>query len=38
VTETISPMPEQIETQQLAQQLVEKARVEGSTWSALVGW
>jgi putative transposase len=29
VTETISPMPEQIDTQQLAQQLVEKARTEG---------
>jgi putative transposase len=29
VTETISPVPEQIDTQQLAQQLVERARVEG---------
>jgi hypothetical protein len=29
VTETISSMPEQIDAQQLAQQLVEKARVEG---------
>jgi hypothetical protein len=29
VTETISPVPEQIDTQQLAQQLVEKARAEG---------
>jgi putative transposase len=29
VTETISPVPEQIDTQQLAQQLVEKARTEG---------
>jgi hypothetical protein len=29
VTETISSVPEQIDTQQLAQQLVERARVEG---------
>jgi putative transposase len=29
VTETISPVPEQIDAQQLAQQLVEKARAEG---------
>jgi putative transposase len=29
VTETISPVPEQIDTQQLAQQLVERARAEG---------
>jgi putative transposase len=29
VTETILPVPEQIDTQQLAQQLVERARVEG---------
>jgi putative transposase len=29
VTETISPMPEQIDQQQLAQQLVEQARVDG---------
>jgi putative transposase len=29
VTETISPMPEQIDTQRLAQQLVERARTEG---------
>jgi putative transposase len=29
VTETISPVPEQIDTQQLARQLVERARVEG---------
>jgi hypothetical protein len=29
VTETISPMPEQIDAQQLAQQLVERARAEG---------
>jgi Transposase, Mutator family len=29
VTETISPMPEQIDQQQLAQQLVQKARAEG---------
>jgi putative transposase len=29
VTETISPMAEQIDAQQLAQQLVEKARAEG---------
>ena len=29
MTETILPVPEQIDTQQLAQQLVERARVEG---------
>jgi transposase-like protein len=29
VTETISPVPEQIDTQQLAQQLVKKARADG---------
>ena len=29
MTETISPVPEQIDAQQLAQQLVEKARAEG---------
>ena len=29
MTETISPMPEQIDTQRLAQQLVERARTEG---------
>jgi putative transposase len=29
VTATISPVPEQIDAQQLAQQLVERARVEG---------
>jgi putative transposase len=29
VTETILPVPEQIDTQQLAQQLVERARLEG---------
>ena len=29
MTETISPMPEQIDAQQLAQQLVEKARADG---------
>lgn len=29
MTETISPMPEQIDQQQLAQQLVEKARADG---------
>ena len=29
MTETISPMPEQIDQQQLAQQLVEQARAEG---------
>jgi hypothetical protein len=29
VTETISPMPEQIDAQQLAQQLVEQARADG---------
>jgi hypothetical protein len=29
VTETISSMPEQIDQQQLAQQLVEKARADG---------
>jgi putative transposase len=29
VTETISPMPERIDTQKIAQQLVEKARVKG---------
>jgi putative transposase len=29
VTETISPMPEQIDQQQLAQQLVERARTDG---------
>jgi hypothetical protein len=34
VTETILPVPEQIDTQQLAQQLVEKASTEGV---ALVG-
>ena len=36
MTETISPMPEQIDQQQLAQQLVEQARAEASTWSARV--
>ena len=29
MTETISAVPEQIDTQQLAQRLVERARVEG---------
>lgn len=29
MTETISPMPEQIDQQQLAQQLVERARTDG---------
>ena len=29
MTETISPMPEQIDAQQLAQQLVEQARADG---------
>jgi putative transposase len=29
VTETILPVPEQIDTQQLAQQLMERARAEG---------
>jgi hypothetical protein len=34
VTETISPVPEQIDTQQLAQQLVERARADGVDLSA----
>lgn len=29
MTETILPVPEQIDTQQLAQQLMERARAEG---------
>lgn len=29
MTETISPLPEQIDTQQLVQQLVDRARTEG---------
>jgi hypothetical protein len=36
VTETIEPMPAQIDQQQLAQELVDKARAEGWIWSGRV--
>lgn len=37
VTKMIAPVPGEIDAQQLAARLVEKARAEESTWSGPVG-